>query len=124
VIDAAPSLSYVNIGTGSMAGGTYRLLFAAVTFGTPASVAAGGQMFDSNGYAQLMPLSGVELNVQPLNTSGRDVATASNVSLGKGAVETLVIIGGKTGGAAPQIMMCDDAAAAGGADSPCKVFSH
>jgi hypothetical protein len=124
VINAAPSFSYVNIGTGSMIGSTFRLLFASVTFGIPASIAAGGQMFDANGYAQMMPMSGIELSVQPLNTAGRDVATASNVSLAAGAVQTFVIIGGKTGGAPAQIMMCDDAAAARGSASACNVFNH
>jgi hypothetical protein len=124
VINAAPAFSYVNIGTGSMAAGSFKLLFASVGFGTRASIATGGQMFDANGYAQMMPMVGVELNVQPLNVAGRDVATASNVSLSAGAVETLVVVGGKTGGAPAQIMMCDDAAAEGGAASACKVFSR
>jgi hypothetical protein len=124
VINAAPSFSYVNIGTGSMMGGNFRLLFASVGFGTPASIAAGGQMFDPNGYAKLMPTSAVELSVEPLNTSGRDVATASNVSLAVGVVQTLVIVGGKTGGPTPRIMICDDAKAARGGDSACTVFMH
>lgn len=124
MIDAAPSLGYVNVGTGTMAKATFHLLFQAAPFGTPATVATSGQMFDPNGYALLMPLSGVEFSVQPLTTAGSDVATASNVSVATGAVATLVIVGGKTGGPPPQIMMCDDIAAAQGAASPCDVFSH
>jgi hypothetical protein len=124
MIDAAPSLSYVNIGTGTMAGGNFRLLFASAGFGTPASIAAGGQMFDPNGYAKLMPVASVELSVQPLSMGGRDVATASNVSLAAGIVETMVIVGGKTGGPPPQIMICDDAAAARGSASACNEFKH
>jgi hypothetical protein len=124
VIDAAPSLGYVNVGTGTMATHNFRFLFQAASFGTPAMVTTGGQMVDPNGYAPLMPLSGVELSVQPISTYGSDVATASNVSLAAGAVATLVIVGGKTGGPPPQIMMCDDIGAAQGAASPCNVFSH
>jgi hypothetical protein len=124
MIDAAPSFRYVNVGTGTMAKGDFRLLFASAGFGTPATIATGGQMFDPNGYAQLMPMSNVDLSVQPISAGGRDAATASNVSLAAGTVATLVIIGGKMGGPPPQIMMCDDAAAARGAASACNVFSH
>jgi hypothetical protein len=69
-------------------------------------------------------MSAVELSVEPLNTGGRDVATASDVSLAAGVVQTLVIVGGKTGGPTPRIMICDDATAARGGDSACTVFMH
>lgn len=124
VIDAAPSLKYVSIGTGSRKTGDFRPLFVTATFGTPATTLAGGQMVDANGYAQLMPLSGVELSVQPLSAAGDDVATASNVTLGPGSVATLVVVGGNTGGAPVRIVICDDASAARGSASACKSFSR
>jgi hypothetical protein len=124
MLDAAPSYRYVNVGTGTMAKGDFRLLFASAAFGTPATIATGGQMFDTNDYAQLMPQPSVELSVQPISTGGMDAATASNVSLAAGTVATLVIVGGDKGGPPPRIIVCDDAAAARGAASPCNVFSH
>lgn len=124
LIDAAPSLSYVDVGTGSMAGNDFRLLFPSASFGAAATITAGGQKVDGNGYASLSPMSGVELSVQPLSAGGSDAATASNVSLPAGAVDTLVIVGGKRGSTPARLMMCDDAAAARGEAQPCNVFSH
>jgi hypothetical protein len=123
VLDVAPSLSYVNVGTGSAAKSNFQLLFASASFGTPATITAGGAMVDMNGYAAMAPLSGVELSEDPLSGGLNEAATASNVSLPGGSVATIAIVGGKTGGPPPNIMICDDVAAARGAASPCTVYS-
>lgn len=123
-IDAASRIGYAEIGTGSQAGGDFSALFPDVAFGTAATSAVDGGTTDPNGYALFAPLSGVELSAYPIVGDTTQPATASQVSLAAGIAATLVIVGGQDNGPPPQILICNDVGAAGGATSPCTLYSQ
>jgi hypothetical protein len=123
-IDATPSFGYVNIGTGTGAANDFSVLFPGAPFGSAATVTANGTPIDANGYATLSPLSGAVLSAEATSGNMSNSPTASGITLGPGAVATLVLVNGESDGPPPQIMICDDAAAARGAASPCNVYSQ
>lgn len=123
-IDAAPRIGYVQIGTGSRAGGDFSALFSDVAFGTASSMGANGGATDANGYALVAPLSGAELSAYPIVGDSTQAATASQVSLAAGIAATIVLVGGADNGPPPQIMICNDVSAAAGAASPCTLYAQ
>jgi len=123
-IDVASMVGYAEFGTGSQAAGDFSVLFPLVPFGTASTEAVDGGATDPNGYAPFAPLSGAELSAYPIDGTYTESATASNVSLSSGIAATLVLIGGENNGPPPQIMICNDVAAAAGAASPCTVYSQ
>lgn len=123
-IDAASMVGYAEFGTGSQAAGDFSVMFAVVPFGTASTSAVDAGPTDPNGYSLFGPLSGAELSAYPIDGDYTASATASNVSLSSGVAATIVLVGGENNGPPPQIMICNDLAAAEGAASPCTVYSQ
>ncbi|HTQ43942.1 MAG TPA: hypothetical protein VMI75_14390 [Polyangiaceae bacterium] len=123
-IDAASMVGYAQFGTGSQATGDFSVMFPLVPFGTADTSTGDGGPTDPNGYALFGSLSGAELSAYSIDGSYTGSATASNVSLASGIAATLVLVGGENNGPPPQIMICNDVAAAAGAASPCTVYSQ
>jgi hypothetical protein len=123
-INASSRAGYVEIGTGSQAAGNFSVLFSDVAFGSASSATVNGGTTDSNGYAMLAPLSGVELSAYPIVGDTTQSATASQVSLGASIAATLVVVGAVDNNPPAQIIICNDVAAAGGAASPCVPYSQ
>jgi hypothetical protein len=123
-INAASMVGYAEFGAGTQAAGDFSVLFPLVPFGIASTEAVDGGATDPNGYAVFGPLSGAELSAYAIDGTYTSTSTASNVSLASGIAATLVLIGGENQGPPPQIMICNDVAAAGGAASPCTVYSQ
>ena len=56
-------------------------------------------------YQALFPPSSAELSAHPAGRVRADTATASNQALA-GSVVTVALVGGKTGGPAPHLLVC------------------
>lgn len=120
-INAGPSLPSVAFGTGSPATATFRPLFSDVTFattGTAAETDAG--IPDVNGYMALAGLSGTASVVA--TEAGTPAATASGLSLFTGAF-TLAVVGGKTNGAAAELVECVDTGSTAGVLGDCMALT-
>jgi hypothetical protein len=59
--------------------------------------------------------------MHPSGVALSDRATASHLTIPAGSVMTLAVINGKSGGRAPQFLVCTDNGPAAGAESPCRV---
>jgi hypothetical protein len=124
-INVASLVGYAEFGTGTQSANDFSVLFPDVPFGTTSTTTVDGGATDPNGYALFAPLSGAELSAYPINGGYTPAfATASGVSLASGIAATLVLVGAQNNGPPPQLMICNDVAAAGGAASPCKVYSQ
>jgi hypothetical protein len=108
-VNAAPDLAAVDVGTGTLASTNFQALFTNVLFGQ-AGTAAGSDAgtVDPNGYLSTAPLSAAQLSVHTSSGGTSDTATASNVTVASGGIATLALVNGKNGGAAPQVLLCQD----------------
>jgi hypothetical protein len=107
-INASPSLTSVDFGTGSIAGTNFAPLFTGVAFGlagTAAGTDAGA--VDANGYLASQPLAGATISAH-VSTGTVDTATATNVTVGAATAATFALINGVTGGGAAQLLQCPD----------------
>jgi len=123
IINAIPSMGYVDVGTGSLASNTFSPLAVYVAFGTAGTRLADGGAPDGDGYALVAPWSGVELSAHPSGTT-TDAVTGSNVSLAAGSATTMVLVGGGNGIAPPQFLACTDSAPVQGALSACSLVAR
>jgi hypothetical protein len=122
IINALPTVGYLDVGTGSATDGTFSALFTAVPFGLAAMMLADGGAPDPNGYLTLAPLSGVELSAHPPGMAMTNTAKASNVTLPSGSVTTMALINGNDGGRPPQFLSCSDGAPPNGSQTACTVI--
>jgi hypothetical protein len=122
VINAVPSIGFLDVGTGSIAAGTFSPLFADVAFGTAGIALADGGSADPDGYTALGPIGNVLFSAHASGIQTADRATASHVTVSAGDVTTMMLINGKNGGTPPQFLVCADNGPALGAQSPCKVI--
>lgn len=123
IINAIPSMGYVDVGTGSMASNTFSPLAVYVAFGTAGTRLGDGGAADGAGYALVAPWSGVQLSAHPSGTP-TDAVTASNVSLAAGSATTMVLVGGGNGITPPQFLACTDSAPMQGALSACALVAR
>jgi hypothetical protein len=121
VINAVPSIAYLDLGTGTLSGGNFSALMADVPFGTAGMTSADGGSADPDGYMTLGPVSDVLFSAHQSGVQTADRATASHTTITAGDVTTMAIINGKNGGTPPQFLVCTDNGPARGAESPCKV---
>ncbi len=121
VINAVPSLAYIDVGSGSVAADNLAPIFADVPFGSASATLLDGGSADPNGYTAFPPTPDVQFSAQASGT-GSDSATATHVVVGAGAVTTLTLINGQNGGRPPQFLVCSDSGLGLGPMSPCKVF--
>jgi hypothetical protein len=106
-LDAAPSVRSVEFGEGTLVGGTFLPLATNVSFGATGSAASTeAGTLDANGYASIAATgAGATLSAHAQGAS-TDLATASGLTPMPGDVDTIVLVGGKTGGAAPSLVVC------------------
>jgi hypothetical protein len=122
IINAIPSVGYLDVGTGSATAGTFSPLVVDVNFGRPVAMLPDGGATDVNGYVLVAPLSGVELSAHPSGSMMTNTVTAMNVTLAAGSVTTMALVNGKDGGRPPQFLSCADDAPPNGAQSACTVI--
>jgi len=109
-INASPSLTSVDFGTGTNAATTFAPLVTGVAFGAAGTtLGADAGTIDASGYLSSQPLAGATLSAHVTNGSA-DTATAASVTVNAASAATFVLIGGVTGGGAPaQLLECPDA---------------
>jgi hypothetical protein len=122
LINAIPTIGYVDVGTGSETDGTFSPLFTSVPFGLAAMMLADGGAPDPNGYLTLAPLSGAELSAHPTGMTMTNTVAAMNVNLPSGSVTTLTLINGNDHGRPAQFLSCTDNAQPNGSQSACTVI--
>ncbi len=121
VINALPSVAHIDLGTGSLAAGTFSAIVTDVAFGAASTFAADGGPTDPDGYATTAPVTSVVFSAHPTGVLTTDAALAPNVSLHAGSVTTMGVVQRKN--LSPQIVACTDDGAPLGSQSPCTVFS-
>jgi hypothetical protein len=122
VVNALPSVAYIDVGKGSLARGDFAPILVDVAFAAATAQLPDGGATDTNGYAQIAPTSGVLLSAHPSGATSGDTAMATNVSLVAGSVTTLALINGMNGGRPPQFFLCTDNAPPSGTQTPCRVY--
>jgi hypothetical protein len=120
VINAVPSIGYIDVGMGSLAGNDFVPLIPFISFGRPGTGLSDGGSTDSNWYVPLNPVANVEFSMHDSGGT-TDRATASHLTIPAGVTVTMVLINGKSGGRLPQFMVCTDNAPPSGAKSACSV---
>lgn len=112
-VNAAPALSEVDVGTGSLATMKFKALFDAVPFGqrdkaseVPPSDASPPSV-DSNGYLSMKTLSNVTLSAHaPAATT--DAVAYSGLSAASGSILTIAIVGDTSSGVPASLLECVD----------------
>jgi hypothetical protein len=123
-INAAPDLSAVDFGQGTLAASNFQALFTNVQFGQAGSaMGSDAGSVDTNGFLSLAALSGATLSVHTSAGGTSDTATASNVSVAASTIATLALVNGKNGGPAPQFLLCQDNAPTPGLLGQCSILS-
>lgn len=125
VINAAPSLSLVDVGTGNVA--KFKPFFLGLPFGQasgkPQALGpdATAPTVNANGYLKMQPLSGVTLSAHPPNAT-TDTVVTTGLSAASGSVLTVALVGGTSAGVAARLLECVDNAGTVGPLSNCTVL--
>jgi hypothetical protein len=106
-LDMAPSIAEADFGEGTF-GATFVPLATGVPFARLGTTSGGdaGTAPDSNGYVGILPPGGIPLSAHASTGATGDAAVAPNQSFAAGAVVTVALVGGKTGGAKAQLVVC------------------
>jgi hypothetical protein len=105
-LDVAPSIASADFGEGTLATGFVPLAIG-VPYGEIATMDDdGGMAPDPNGYVVFSSIGSVTLSAHASAGGASDLAVAPNQSLGPGTVATVALVGGKTGGPPPQLVVC------------------
>ena len=106
-LDMAPSVASADFGAGTLDAGFVPLAID-VPFAKLTTVAAGdgGALPDPGGYVGVFPPSSIALSAHASTGAMGDTAVAPNQSFAAGAVITVALVGGKTGGARAQLLVC------------------
>jgi hypothetical protein len=106
-LDVAPSVPSADFGQGTFATG-FMPLEVAVPFAAIATVAGAdsGTAPDSNGYVGVPALQTFSFSAHASTGATGDLAVASALTLMPAPTVTVALVGGKTGGAAPQLLVC------------------
>lgn len=122
-INVAPSIAAADFGRGSVTGGNFQTLFANVAFAKAGSQAdADAGTVDSAGFVDVHPFGGATLSAHPTMGGGNETV-GTNVVVNAGDLSTFVLVNGKTGGAAPQLLQCYDSQS-DGMLTHCKIVSQ
>jgi hypothetical protein len=109
-----PSVGFLDLGTGTLGSPGWKPLFTDVGFGLAGAQAdSDAGKVDHDGYLSIPPLADTILTatVAMVSDAGAPIIVTRGVSIGSGAVATLVAIGGKTGDLTPpQLLLCLDKA--------------
>jgi len=123
VINAAPAMSQVDVGTGSLSGNTFLAIFRGVATGQASAPNEGWIPFlvDPNGYNANQPISGAKISAHASGGTA-DAVSATGFSAAPGSVTTLVVAGG-TSTTSPALVSCADNAGTVGVLSDCTVLA-
>ncbi|MDP8998831.1 MAG: hypothetical protein M3O46_01830, partial [Myxococcota bacterium] len=125
VLNAAPSIAVVDVGTGN--GATFKPLFLGLPFGQASSKPPGpvpdatAPSVNTNGYLRMQSLSGVTLSAHRPNAT-TDTVITTGLSAASGTVLTVALVGGTSGGVAARLLECVDNAGTVGPLSNCKIL--
>jgi hypothetical protein len=129
-INASPSMAAADMGTGAIGVmGGFTPLFGGVPFGTAGTAPqtrgslpeASWPTVDDNGYRELFSLSDATLSAHDPRL-GTDAVVTSGVSIAPGSAITIVLVGGTSAGAPPQLLECVDNARTVGPLSSCMLL--
>ena len=106
-LDMAPAIASADFGEGTIATG-FMPLAVGVPFARLATKPPGdaGALPDPSGYVGVFPPSSVAFSAHPSTGAATDTAVAPNQTFAAGAVITIALVGGKTGGARAQLLVC------------------
>lgn len=122
-INAAPSIAAADFGRGSVTGGNFQTFFTNVAFASASSQAdTDAGTVDSAGFMDVSPFGGGTLSAHP-TTGGGNETVGTGIVVNAGDLSTFVLVNGKTGGAAPQLLQCYDSQA-DGMLTHCKIVSQ
>jgi hypothetical protein len=131
-INAAPALTQVDVGTGTIA--SFTPLFQGVPFGTASTPAeaqahlptAQWPTVDANGYRELFGLSNATISVHRPGTlrdaAMPDTVVATGLSGAAGSVLTMALVGGTSAGVPARLVECVDNAGTVGPLSNCTLL--
>jgi hypothetical protein len=131
-INAAPALTQVDVGTGTIA--SFTPLFQGVPFGTASTPAearahlptAQWPTVDANGYRELFGLSNATISVHRPGTlrdaAMPDTVVATGLSAAAGSVLTMALVGGTSAGVPARLLECVDNAGTVGPLSNCTLL--
>jgi hypothetical protein len=107
-LNVAPSIASADFGLGTLASGFTPLEIGVPFAGivTMAAADAGVATPDSNGYVSLAATGSVAFSAHAATGDAGDLAVASAVNLSPAPLSTIALVGGKTGGAGPQLLVC------------------
>jgi hypothetical protein len=122
VINAAPAMPLVDVGTGSLSGGNFLAIFRGVQVGQASAPPEGWIPFlvDTNGYNANQPVSNATLSAHASGVT-IDAVVSGSFSAPSGAVTTVVVAGG-TSSSSPALVACVDNAGTVGVLSDCDVL--
>ena len=124
IINAIPSVAYLDVGTGSLMAHDFAALFTSAGFGVVGASLADGGSLGLTGYASIAPVMGAQFSAHPTGTETTDTATATGVSLSAGSVTTMAVINGANGGFPPQFLVCTDSGPVSDEQTPCRVYAQ
>jgi hypothetical protein len=123
VINAAPAMSQLDVGTGSLSGSTFLAIFRGVLVSQASTPSEGWipSLVDANGYNANQPISGAKLSAHASGATV-DAVSAANFSALSGSVTTIVVAGG-TSSTSPALVACTDNAGTVDTLSDCNVLA-
>jgi hypothetical protein len=124
VIDAIPSVAYLDVGTGSLTAQNFAALFTSVGFGVVGQTLADGGILGITGYVPFAPGTNLQFSAHATGTETTDTATATHVSIGAGSITTMAVVNGANNGFPPQFLICTDNAPASDQQTPCMVYAQ
>lgn len=108
-LNLAPSARSVDFGKGDLSSGTFVPLATGVTFGVaPGNANAEAGALDPNGYASIPAESSSITFSAHVAGVATDLVTTAPLTPMPGNVDTMALVGGKTGGRAPVLLMCTE----------------
>ena len=122
VINASPGIGAIDVGTGDLANSTFSPLLTSIEFGTASGLVPDGGTTDPNGYQAIAPISSVEFSAHPTGAA-TDSAVTTKISAGAGAIDTLALVNGSSGGQPAQFLFCTDNAQTAAALAQCSIVT-
>jgi hypothetical protein len=124
VINAIPSVAYLDVGTGSLMAQNFAAIFTSVGFAVVGETLADGGTLGITGYLSMAPATNAQFSAHATGTETTDTATATHVSLGAGSATTMAVVNGANNGFPPQFLVCTDNATPSDEQTPCMVYAQ
>jgi hypothetical protein len=128
-INASPSLSPADLGTGSLAGagGAFAPLFTGVAFGTTGTGSDAGTV-DANGYVAINPLATATLSAHTTASAADATVALNDVTIAPTSATTVALVNGVSNAPPsgyPKLLQCADADNSTGTNllSTCSIIS-